>query len=205
MPMEQDITLPFITVNKHKVSKSCFGWVGGGGGSSLMCSLLCSFGMLCLLVTETVCIFSYTRFFLSCFHICSGTPYNSISSCYFLSPWNSFSHLSIHFPSNIYIFWCFVPSPSLKESTASLANFLLRVCKIIYYLSFHPVLYFSFIFIRAFLILVIYYFTLSFYVTCLNHWFFLSPFHLLFLSVYLVIHSDHLFIEVCQVASNLCF
>lgn len=29
--MEQDITLPFITVNKHKVSKSCFGWGGGGG------------------------------------------------------------------------------------------------------------------------------------------------------------------------------
>lgn len=39
--MEQDITLPFITVNKHKVSKSCFGWGGGGGGRAVLSCALC--------------------------------------------------------------------------------------------------------------------------------------------------------------------
>lgn len=87
MNMQQDITMPFMTVTVHKISNSYVAFFGGFlWGVSLTWSVLCSFEMLCLLVTETVCVFSYTECFLSCCHICSGTPFNSTSSCYFPSP-----------------------------------------------------------------------------------------------------------------------
>lgn len=204
MPIEQDITLPFTTVNKHKVSNSCFRW-GLRGMFLSTWPLLCSFGMPCLLITERVCIFSYTKWILFCFHVCSGTPFNSISSCYFLSPWKSFSYSSILFLSNIYIFFCLVPSPSLKEPTVSLAHFLFFMClsnNLLFIISscalffiyfYHSILDPCDLFLyskllcnlfEALILLVVLSFTFS--------------------LCYLVIHSGHLIIEVCQVASNLC-